>query len=201
MIFCISPKQILTRRLRFRLERSPGESTLIDRTGRCLKMEPLATVAALERYLLKMVCLQSFSRSLAFFMIFGFSVLCTHTFVRIWSERLYFEYIFKRWFSFKFSKQMLQIILRTGSFMMLINKMSVSAWFCSNACTVLVRLFWNGVILLHDQQTCRFVWCLIRLLSSGTTMSDQRLRLWRNCKSRASKASLSHIRETSMKMV
>ena len=47
--------QILTRRLRFRLERASGETTLIDRTGRNLKMEPLTSVAAVERYLLKMV--------------------------------------------------------------------------------------------------------------------------------------------------
>ena len=50
--------QILTRRLRFRLERAAGETTLIDRTGRNLKMEPLTTIAALERYLLKMVAKQ-----------------------------------------------------------------------------------------------------------------------------------------------
>ncbi|XP_071078576.1 E3 ubiquitin-protein ligase HECTD1-like isoform X2 [Haliotis cracherodii] len=50
--------QILTRRLRFRLERSTGETTLIDRTGRSLKMEPLTTVSDLERYLLKMVAKQ-----------------------------------------------------------------------------------------------------------------------------------------------
>jgi E3 ubiquitin-protein ligase HECTD1 len=50
--------QILTRRLRFRLEKAPVESTLIDRTGRGLKMEPLSTVAQLERYLLKMVAKQ-----------------------------------------------------------------------------------------------------------------------------------------------
>ncbi|MEQ2212055.1 hypothetical protein XENOCAPTIV_024380, partial [Xenoophorus captivus] len=43
------------RRLRFRLERAPGETALIDRTGRMLKMEPLATVESLEQYLLKMV--------------------------------------------------------------------------------------------------------------------------------------------------
>ncbi|XP_028824968.1 E3 ubiquitin-protein ligase HECTD1 isoform X6 [Denticeps clupeoides] len=57
--------QILTRRLRFRLERSPGETTLIDRTGRMLKMEPLATVESLEQYLLKMVAKQwyDFDRS------------------------------------------------------------------------------------------------------------------------------------------
>ncbi|XP_014247371.1 E3 ubiquitin-protein ligase HECTD1 isoform X4 [Cimex lectularius] len=50
--------QILTRRLRFRLEKFTGESSLIDRTGRSLKMEPLATVAQLENYLLKMVAKQ-----------------------------------------------------------------------------------------------------------------------------------------------
>lgn len=50
--------QILTRRLRFRLEKSSGESSLIDRSGRGLKMEPLSTVAQLERYLLKMVAKQ-----------------------------------------------------------------------------------------------------------------------------------------------
>ncbi|XP_071454696.1 E3 ubiquitin-protein ligase HECTD1 isoform X6 [Hetaerina americana] len=50
--------QILTRRLRFRLEKAPGESALIDRTGRTLKMEPLSTVSQLERYLLKMVAKQ-----------------------------------------------------------------------------------------------------------------------------------------------
>ncbi|XP_063603780.1 E3 ubiquitin-protein ligase HECTD1-like isoform X10 [Penaeus indicus] len=50
--------QVLSRRLRFRLERAPGESSLIDRNGRTLKMEPLATVEQLERYLLKMVAKQ-----------------------------------------------------------------------------------------------------------------------------------------------
>ncbi|XP_030855099.1 E3 ubiquitin-protein ligase HECTD1 isoform X1 [Strongylocentrotus purpuratus] len=50
--------QVLTRRLRFRLERATGETALIDRTGRTLKMEPLTTVASLERYLLKMVAKQ-----------------------------------------------------------------------------------------------------------------------------------------------
>lgn len=57
--------QVLTRRLRFRLEKAQGDSTLIDRTGRGLKMEPLATVAQLERYLLKMVAKQwyDFDRS------------------------------------------------------------------------------------------------------------------------------------------
>lgn len=50
--------QILTRRLRFRLEKAAGESSLIDRTGRGLKMEPLSTVMQLERYLLKMVAKQ-----------------------------------------------------------------------------------------------------------------------------------------------
>ncbi|CAI5764123.1 E3 ubiquitin-protein ligase HECTD1 isoform X5 [Podarcis lilfordi] len=57
--------QILTRRLRFRLERASGETALIDRTGRMLKMEPLATVESLEQYLLKMVAKQwyDFDRS------------------------------------------------------------------------------------------------------------------------------------------
>ena len=50
--------QILTRRLRFRLERGAGETGLIDRSGRSLKMEPLATARQLERFLLKMVAKQ-----------------------------------------------------------------------------------------------------------------------------------------------
>lgn len=50
--------QILTRRLRLRLEKASGESALIDRSGRGLKMEPLATVEQLEKYLLKMVAKQ-----------------------------------------------------------------------------------------------------------------------------------------------
>ena len=50
--------QTLTRRLRFRLERSPGETGLTDRTGRALKTEPLTTVGQLEKYLLKMVAKQ-----------------------------------------------------------------------------------------------------------------------------------------------
>ena len=50
--------QILTRRLRFRLERSMGENGLIDRSGCTLKMEPLASVRQLERFLLKMVAKQ-----------------------------------------------------------------------------------------------------------------------------------------------
>ncbi|XP_065564117.1 E3 ubiquitin-protein ligase HECTD1-like isoform X3 [Artemia franciscana] len=53
-----SSLQILTRRLRFRLERAPGETNLTDRTGRCLKMEPLATIGQLEKHLLKMVAKQ-----------------------------------------------------------------------------------------------------------------------------------------------
>ena len=35
-----------------------GNSSLIDRTGRTLKMEPLATVKQLERFLVKMVAKQ-----------------------------------------------------------------------------------------------------------------------------------------------
>lgn len=50
--------QILTKRLRFRLERAACESTLFDRTGRMLKMEPLATIGQLTKYLLKMVAKQ-----------------------------------------------------------------------------------------------------------------------------------------------
>ncbi|CAH0382752.1 unnamed protein product [Bemisia tabaci] len=53
--FCL---QVLTRRLRFRLEKAASESSLIDRTGRSLKMEPLSTIAQLEKYLLKMVAKQ-----------------------------------------------------------------------------------------------------------------------------------------------
>ena len=51
--------QVLQRRLRFRLEKSSTEvGSLIDRTGRTLKMEPLTTVSQLESYLLKMVAKQ-----------------------------------------------------------------------------------------------------------------------------------------------
>ncbi|KAK3576282.1 hypothetical protein CHS0354_036017 [Potamilus streckersoni] len=50
--------QIFTRRVRFQLERAQGEMGLIDRNGRHLKMEPLTTVNALEKYLLKMVAKQ-----------------------------------------------------------------------------------------------------------------------------------------------
>ena len=50
--------QILTRRLRFQLEKAPGESALIDRSGRTLKMEPLSTVQQLENHLLKMIAKQ-----------------------------------------------------------------------------------------------------------------------------------------------
>lgn len=52
--------QILTKRLRFRLERSPCESTLFDRTGRSLKMEPLATIGQLSKYLMRTVAKQWF---------------------------------------------------------------------------------------------------------------------------------------------
>jgi E3 ubiquitin-protein ligase HECTD1 len=50
--------QILTKRLRFRLERAPSETTLFDRSGRTLKMEPLTTVGQLNKFLLKMVAKQ-----------------------------------------------------------------------------------------------------------------------------------------------
>lgn len=52
--------KVLTRRLRFRLERAPGEHSLFDRTGCALKMEPLASTKQLERFLLKMVAKQWF---------------------------------------------------------------------------------------------------------------------------------------------
>ena len=55
LICFLMVSQVLARRLRFQLERASGESSLIDRTGRTLKMEPLTTVGDLERYLLKMV--------------------------------------------------------------------------------------------------------------------------------------------------
>lgn len=50
--------QLLTRRFRLRLERAAHETTLIDRTGRCLKAEPLATVQQLKSHLWKMVAKQ-----------------------------------------------------------------------------------------------------------------------------------------------
>lgn len=50
--------QILTKRLRFRLERAPSETTLFDRSGRTLKMEPLTTIGQLNKFLLKMVAKQ-----------------------------------------------------------------------------------------------------------------------------------------------
>lgn len=52
--------QILTKKLRFKLERQKGQNALIDRTGRYMKTEPLATVGQLEKYLLKMVAKQWF---------------------------------------------------------------------------------------------------------------------------------------------
>lgn len=57
--------QVLTKKLRFKLERAKGQSALIDRTGRYMKTEPLATVGQLEKYLMKMVSKQwyDFERS------------------------------------------------------------------------------------------------------------------------------------------
>lgn len=57
--------QVLTKKLRFKLERAKGQAALIDRTGRFMKTEPLATVGQLEKYLLKMVSKQwyDFDRS------------------------------------------------------------------------------------------------------------------------------------------
>lgn len=59
--------QVLTKRLRFRLERAACESTLFDRTGRSLKMEPLATVGQLAKYLQKMVAKQWYDMDRATF--------------------------------------------------------------------------------------------------------------------------------------
>lgn len=60
--------QILSKRLRFRLERAACESTLFDRTGRTLKMEPLATVGQLAKYLMKMVAKQWYDMDRANFL-------------------------------------------------------------------------------------------------------------------------------------
>lgn len=61
--------QVLTKKLRFKLERVQGQSALIDRTGRNMKTEPLATVGQLEKYLLKMVAKQwyDYDRSTFYF--------------------------------------------------------------------------------------------------------------------------------------
>ncbi|KAK4336816.1 hypothetical protein RND71_043695 [Anisodus tanguticus] len=50
--------QILTKKLKFKLERKKNQNSLIDRTGRCMKTEPLATVSQLEDFLVKMVAKQ-----------------------------------------------------------------------------------------------------------------------------------------------
>lgn len=50
--------QILTRRLRLRLDRAAGENGLIDRSGRNLRIEPLTTVEALKNYLGRMVSVE-----------------------------------------------------------------------------------------------------------------------------------------------
>ena len=52
---CAAAPQVLQLRMRFRLERAASDSSLIDCTGRTLKMEPLVTGRQLERYLLKQV--------------------------------------------------------------------------------------------------------------------------------------------------
>ena len=52
--------QILARRLRFKLEKASGEDSLLDRTGCGFRMEPLASVKQLEKFLLKMVAKQWF---------------------------------------------------------------------------------------------------------------------------------------------
>jgi E3 ubiquitin-protein ligase HECTD1 len=60
--------QILTKRLRFRLERASCETTLFDRSGRTLKMEPLTTVGQLNKFLLKMVAKQWYDMDRSTFM-------------------------------------------------------------------------------------------------------------------------------------
>ena len=60
--------QILTKRLRFRLERAACEMTLFDRTGRNLKMEPLTTIAQLNTFLMKMVAKQWYDLERSSFM-------------------------------------------------------------------------------------------------------------------------------------
>jgi len=55
---CICYLQVLLRRLRFKLERGHRSSDFINRSGRCLKMEPLTTVGEIETYLMKMVILK-----------------------------------------------------------------------------------------------------------------------------------------------
>ncbi len=51
---------VLCRRLRFRLERGASEPNLLDRSGCTLKMEPLASIGQLEKFLLRMVAKQWF---------------------------------------------------------------------------------------------------------------------------------------------
>ena len=43
--------QMVHRRLRFNLERAPADTTLLDRSGRVLKIEPLVSVEGLEKFL------------------------------------------------------------------------------------------------------------------------------------------------------
>ena len=49
------------------MQRAAGDTSLVDRTGRSLKMEPLSTVAQLERYLLKMVAKQWYDNDRSMF--------------------------------------------------------------------------------------------------------------------------------------
>lgn len=52
------PMQVLTRRLRFKLKCFEEEDQLLDLSGRTFRMEPLASVLTLEKYLLKKVSKQ-----------------------------------------------------------------------------------------------------------------------------------------------
>ena len=76
--------QVLTKKLRFKLERAKGQSALIDRTGRYMKSEPLATVGQLEKYLLKMVCKQWYDYD-----------RCTFNFVKKLKEKPKLEFTYE----------------------------------------------------------------------------------------------------------
>ena len=76
--------QVLTKKLRFKLERAKGQSALIDRTGRYMKSEPLATVGQLEKYLLKMVSKQWFDYD-----------RCTFNFVKKLKEKPKLEFTYQ----------------------------------------------------------------------------------------------------------
>lgn len=59
--------QMVHRRLRFNLERAPGDTTLLDRSGRVLKIEPLVSVEGLEKFLNGLVSLPLLCHSVYMF--------------------------------------------------------------------------------------------------------------------------------------